>query len=120
VINITSIDRVPDREGIADGAARQIAQLRHVLALIEEIAGQSSSHEDAFQDMARISAGYAMAPAIVQRRFDAVAQEVGEWAEAGVKALVAAPDPARPSRAAARRLADELARALRKLGRMVN
>jgi len=116
MIHISSI------ASVADGAeaGRQVAQLRHVLALIEEIAGRPGTADDAFDEMERISSAYLASPPIVQRRFDAFAAETADWAAAGVELLIAAGNPAQRSSAAARRLADELARAIGKLGRMVD
>lgn len=97
---------------------RQVARLRHVLALVEEIAGRpSSSHGEALDEDARISTAYEDAPPIVRRRFDALAAETAAWAATGVKVLLR--DTSNPPRAAARRLADELTRALRKLGGLI-
>ena len=99
-------------------SGRQVARLRHVLALVEEIAGQPSSFSGhALDEDAMISSAYEDAPPIVQRRFDALAAEIAAWAATGVKLLLR--DTANPPRAAARRLAEDLSRALRKLGRTV-
>ena len=103
----------------SDEAGQQIAQLRHVLAVIEEIVGKSSSREDALDEMARIGRAYNAALPIVQRRFDAFAAETAGWAAAGVRALIAAGESAQRPRGAARRLADELERAITMLGTMV-
>ena len=100
----------------------QIARLRHVLALVEEIGGgprQKPRPESALEENATISSAYADAPAIVQRRFDAMATETALWAAAGVKALLAVRAPAPPPRAAAAVLAAELARSMRQLHRMI-
>ena len=73
-------------------AGRQIAQLRHVLGLVEQIGGapQSFSREQALDEAARVSGAYGEALPVVQRRFDAMAAEAAAWAAAGVEALVAA------------------------------
>lgn len=103
--------------GLADAGA-QIAQLRHVLALIEEMAGQASlSPEDEMLDeAARISAAYARALPIDQKRFDSLASETARWASAGVAALLKLDDAGMPVRAAAERLAAELHKGLAELG----
>jgi hypothetical protein len=102
-------------------AGRQVAQLRHVLGLVEQIAGkESGSHGDAgLDENARVSSAYEAAPPIVRRRFDALAEEAVAWATAGVQALVAAKGDPMPPRAAAAGLADELSAVLRKLGRLI-
>lgn len=100
------------------GDNRQIAELRHLLALVQEIAGASSPSSDVLNEMARISSAYSAAPPILQHRFDACATETADWATAGIKALTAN-DSSDPPRAAARRLADELSRAIRRLNRIV-
>ncbi len=90
-------------------AGRQLAQLRHVQALVEQIAGRASSASDAALDEgARFSDAYDRALPVVQRRFDILAAETACWAAAGVEALLAAGGTAS---AAAAALADELDRA---------
>ena len=103
-------------------AGRQVAQLRHVLTLVEQIAGRPAGAEDrdaALDESARISGAYDDAVPIVQRRFDALVAETALWAAAGVEALLAANSPDRQSRGAAAALADELARALRTINRVL-
>jgi hypothetical protein len=100
----------------ASEAGLKVAQLRHVLGLVEQIAGRESGDgaaEAALDESARISIAYEGAMPILQRRFDALAAESTAWAAAGVEALLAADGD--PSPAAAARLADELDRALAKL-----
>lgn len=108
--------RAPDDPG------RAAAQLRDVLGLVEEIAGRAAPAADdgALDRAARIGAAYAAAPPIAQRRFDALAGETAAWAAAGVEALLVLQDRQRPARAAAERLAEELARALARLGAIVS
>jgi hypothetical protein len=108
-----------EKQPESSGGNRQIADLRHLLALVQEITGESSPSADALNEMARFSSDYDAAPAIVQRRFDACAAETTEWAAAAVKALNGSGASSHPPRAAAARLADELARAIRRLGRIV-
>lgn len=102
--------------GLAD-AGGQVARLRQVLALVEEVAGErASAPSDAELDEgARISIGYARAWPIEQKRFDALAAETARCAAAGVGALLALEDRNRPCRPAATRLAGELSRSLRRL-----
>jgi hypothetical protein len=101
-------------------AGRQIAQLRHILGLVEQIAGRSPRGRTGNPgDENRICDGYERASPIVQRRFDALTMETAAWAAAGVQALLVAKATLGPPRAAAAGLADELDVALRKLSRMV-
>jgi hypothetical protein len=101
-------------------AGRQLAQLRHVLNLVEELAGREPSSidgDDALNAGARISSTYWDALPIVRRRFDALAAETVAWSAAGVEALLASGE--KRSRAAAQRLADELQTALDTLTTML-
>ncbi len=101
-------------------AGRQVAQLRHLLQLVEELAGRApkpGSGDALLDEGARISSSYHAAQPIVQRRFNALAAETAKWSAAGVEALLAAGDARSP--AAAARLADELDNALNALLRMV-
>ena len=94
-------------------AGHEIAQLRHVLALVEELAGRGTSQrcpDAALAEGADISGIYLNALPIVRRRFDALAAETAAWSAAGVEALLRAGDLRAP--AAARQLADELQRSL--------
>ena len=104
--------------GLADAGA-QIAQLRQVLALIEELAGGASPspRDDALDEAARISAAYARALPIDQKRFDNLAAEIARWAAAGVGALLKLDEAGLPVRAAAERLAEELEKGLADLAR---
>lgn len=99
--------------GLADAGA-QLAQLRQVLALIEEMAGRItlSPRDDALDEAARVSAAYARALPIDQKRFDALAGETARWAKAGVEALLKLDDAGMPVRAAAERLSEELEKGL--------
>ncbi|MBV9932357.1 MAG: hypothetical protein JO013_15635 [Alphaproteobacteria bacterium] len=99
--------------GLAD-AGGQVAQLRQVLALVDEIAGrqQAPMRHDGLDEAARVSAAYAHACPIVQRRFDRLATETAGWAAAGVEALLRLSDGGRPAGAAASVLGDALRGAL--------
>ena len=102
-------------------AGRQVAQLRHVLRLVEELAGRfpaSDAGDAALDESARVTSAYDNALPIVQRRFDALAAETAAWSTTAVEALLAAGEARNP--AAARRLADELAADLRKLAKLLN
>src|SRR6185503_3100776 len=92
---------------------RQVAQLREALHLVERIAGRPAlpSHDGQLDEAARISAAYARALPVAQRRFEARVAETALWAAAGVEALLAAGGEA-PPRAAADRLAATLERTL--------
>ena len=101
-------------------AGRQVAQLRHVLLLVEELAGRRgapAAADAALDESARISSAYDNAMPIVQRRFDALAGETAAWSAAAVEALLSSGRI--PKGAAAARLADELASALRKLSKLL-
>jgi hypothetical protein len=102
--------------GLAD-AGGEIAQLRRVLALVEELAGRGvrSPEDGALDEAAEISARYAGALPIDQKRFDAMAGETARWAAAGVEALLKLEESALPVRAASERLAEELEKALAQL-----
>ena len=99
--------------GLADAGA-QLAQLRQVLALVEEMAGRASLSpgDGALDEAARVSAAYARALPIDQKRFDNLASETARWARAGVEALLKLDEAGMPVRAAAERLADELEKGL--------
>jgi hypothetical protein len=102
--------------GLAD-AGRQVARLRQVLALVEELAGRPASppSESSLDEGARISAAYDSAWPIDQRRFDSLAGETALRAAAGVEALLALRKGGRPCAAAAGRLCEELSAALARL-----
>lgn len=94
-------------------AGPQVAQLRHVLRLVEELSGQqaaASAGDNALDEAARITSLYLEAEPIVQRRFGILAAEIAGWSAAGVEALLAAGESRSP--AAARALANELEHAL--------
>src|SRR5688500_15601833 len=113
-------ENIPFLIGIADAGA-EIAQLRQVLVLVEEIAGRTPAVLDdgALDEAARVSAAYGSALPIVQKRFDALAVETATWAAAGVEALMKSAGDGRPTGPAAARLADELRKALGKLRDLV-
>ena len=111
----------PLLHGTAD-AGGEIAQLRHVLALVEELAGRAGgpAADPELDEAARVSAAYEAAQPIVQRRFETLAAHTARWAAAGVAALVALRDRERPVEPAAARLADELRKALGRLRAIVS
>jgi hypothetical protein len=102
--------------GLAD-AGGQVAQLREVLALVEEIAGAPGQAlgDAALEDAARVSAAYAAAPPVAQRRFDDRAAATARWAAAGVETLLRLQERERRAGPAAAALADALHRALGEL-----
>jgi hypothetical protein len=106
--------------GLADAGA-QVAQLREVLALVEEIGGRQSAaaRDGALDEAARVSAAYAHAWPVTQRRFDSIAGETARWAAAGVETLLRLGDEGRPATAAAAALAAALREALKTLGTVV-
>src|SRR5437870_13446061 len=97
---------------------RQIAQLREALRLVERMAGAERAHDRALDEAARIPSAWEVALPIVQRRFEALANETALWAAAGVEALVAA-GSGPPSRAAAARLARQIETALGALAKLL-
>lgn len=104
-------------------AGQQLAQLRNVLELVEQIAGRPFARrpsDTALDEAAQLSGAYAQAYPIVQARFDALAAETASWAAAGLTALLTAEDENELPKAAAARLADELDKALRDLGRLLS
>ena len=101
-------------------AGRQIAQLRHALRLVGELAGRRpgpGSDDAALDESARISSAYDHALPIVRRRFDALAGETAIWSAAAIEALLLAGE--QRSAAAARRLAKELNSSLRRLSALL-
>ena len=111
---------VPFAYGTAD-AGGEIAQLRQVLALVEELAGTGGDvGGPALDEAARVSAAYDAALPIVQRRFDQEAARTARWSAAGLEALVKIAEHDWPVKAAAGRLAEELHKALRKLRDIVS
>jgi hypothetical protein len=98
--------------GTAD-AGGEVAQLRQVLALVEELAGTAAEPDgEALDEAARISAAYGAALPIVQRRFDQEAASTARWAAAGLEALMTLEQRGWPVKPAAGKLAEELRKAL--------
>ena len=108
-----------EQPGLADAGA-QVAQLRQILALVEEIAGRPSGGDGALDEAARIAAAYEAALPIDRRRFDRAAWAAVAGASAGASALVTLEERAAPVRPAAERLADELRKRLRELGEILS
>ncbi|HEY0011521.1 MAG TPA: hypothetical protein VGB79_01565 [Allosphingosinicella sp.] len=99
-------------------AAAQLAQLRQVQALVEQIAGRAASclsRDAALDEAARAGSAYGDALPVTRRRFDALVAETVAWAAAGVEALTRAGG----NPAAAGRLADELDHAIEDLLKML-
>jgi hypothetical protein len=110
-----------DAAGPAD-AGQQVAQLRHVLGLVGQIAGRGApllATDALLDENARIISAYSNASSLVQRRFDALAGETAAWATSGIEALLAVDDGDEPPRAAASRLALELETALQRMARLL-
>jgi hypothetical protein len=105
--------------GAAD-AGRELAQLRHVLGLVRQIAGlEVADVENALDESVRLSSAYEGALPVVQKRFDTLSGETAAWAAVAVEALLEAERAALPAAAAAA-LADELSDALRQLAGIVS
>jgi len=116
---MSKAQHVFEQPGTGD-AGRHHARLRHVLGLIEQIAGRPKASTDAALDeSARISAAYEIAPPVAQRRYDTMVAEVSGWAASGVDALAGIKDPRRQPRIAAERLAEELGRSLAEMTRLL-
>jgi hypothetical protein len=107
-----------ERSPACSDAGDQMAQLRRALGLVEQIAGRTPAPagDSPLDEAARIGAAHADALPIVQRRFDRLAAGTILSTAAGMKALLVLQDRGRPAQAAACRLADELERALDRLG----
>jgi hypothetical protein len=99
--------------GHAD-AGGQLAQLRDLLGLVQQIAGLGDGADAALDESARLSGAYGGAQPIVQKRFDALAAETIEWAAVAVEALLECEDEA-AARGASSALAADLSQALRQL-----
>jgi type III secretory pathway component EscR len=85
--------------------AADFARLHQVLASVQDLAGvRATSRDVALNEVAWVSSVYAVAPEIVQRRFDTLTAETALWADASREALFKAPSSA----SAATLLADEL------------
>jgi hypothetical protein len=111
---------VPFAYGTAD-AGGEIAQLRQVLALVEELAGTAQAPDGgALDEAARVSAAYEAAQPIVQKRFDTEAARTARWAAAGLEALVTLAERGWPVKAAAGKLGEELRKALGQLREIVS
>lgn len=97
----------------AEDAGRRVAHLRHVQALVGQLAGRAPAPraEAGLDEAALLAGAYAHALPVAQRRFDALAADTASWAAIGVEALL----DAGQAPAAAARLAAELDRALAEL-----
>lgn len=101
-------------------AGPQVAQLRHVLRLVDELSGRRAATPDAdaaLDEAARITTAYLQAEPIVRRRFGILAADIAAWSAAGVEALLAAGESRSP--AAAQALANELEQSLGRLSLML-
>lgn len=93
--------------------AEQIAQLRAIRALVDELAGNAPPG----QQTARgdLDLRYDRAPSIAQRRFDALAGETAAYAAAGLSALIAGRGAGGLVNGAAAHLAREMERSIRRM-----
>ena len=98
----------------AGDAGRRLAQLREVLDLVQEVGGCQARSDAALDEIARLSGAYATALPIVQKRFDALADQTEAWAALAVEALAKGEDDNAP-KAATAALAEELSLALDQL-----
>jgi hypothetical protein len=99
--------------GVGD-AGRRLAQLSEVLNLVQEVGGCQASSDVALDESARLSSSYAAALPVVQKRFDALADQTEAWAALAVEALTKDDDGNAP-KAATTALAGELSLALEQL-----
>lgn len=97
----------------AGDAGHRLAQLREILSLVQEVGG-CQAHDATLDEVARLSSAYATALPIVQKRFDALADQTEAWAAVAVEALANARDGAAP-KPATEALAKELESALGQL-----
>lgn len=93
--------------------AEQVAQLRAIRALVDELAGNAPAGSVAAHgDLDRL---YDRAPSIAQRRFDALAGETAAYAAAGLSALIAERGAGGTVAGAAAHLAREMERSIRRM-----
>jgi hypothetical protein len=92
--------------------AEQIAQLRAIRALVDELAGNTPDNGATADDLDR---RYDHASSIVQRRFDALAGETAAYAADGLSALIAGRGAGAMVAGAAAHLAREMARSIRRM-----
>jgi hypothetical protein len=109
-------------------AAHALVRLRGVLALVERMAGGTDAaaqeaawiDQQALDDGAALALGYASAPSIARRRFDALAAEAAGFAAAGLSALIQHKQRTGGECAtAARELADEMRRSIDAMERII-
>lgn len=100
-------------------AAHALVHLREVLALVDRMAGDRhgasarSASSDQLEEGAALALGYANAPSIARRRFDALASEAAGFAAAGLGALIQHKERTGTDCApAAQQLADEMRRSI--------
>jgi hypothetical protein len=93
--------------------AEQVAQLRAIRALVDELAGNVPARiETPHGDLDRL---YDRAPSIAQRRFDALAGETAAYAAVGLSALIAGRGAGGMVDGAAAHLAREMERSIRRM-----
>ncbi len=80
------MSRPPIHFGSGADAEHQLSRIAQVRAMVGGLAGAS----DAPAAPRNIAPRYDAAPPVVQRRFDALADETAAWAATGIRALVAA------------------------------
>ncbi len=93
--------------------AEQIAQLRAIRALVDELAGNMPA--DALSIGPDIDRRYDRAPSIAQRRFDALAGETAAYAAAGLSALIAGRGAGGAVTGGAAYLARQMERSIRRM-----
>jgi cysteine synthase len=98
---------------IRPAPAEQIAQLRAIRALVDELAGnQPDAMVPVRHDLDRL---YDRAPSVARERFNALAGETAAYAAAGLSALIAGRGSGGSVTGAAALLAREMARSIRRM-----
>jgi hypothetical protein len=93
--------------------AEQVAQLRAIRALVEELAGTQAG--GAFESADDLDRRYDAASPIAQRHFDALAGEITAYAAAGLSALITGRSSGGDVQGAAAHLAREMERSIRRM-----
>ena len=101
--------------GSRPSPSEDIAQLRAILAVVDELAGRSAA-APLQEDPATLDARYAGAPDLIRARYARAASRTASFSAAGVAALIAAnPGTEQARRSAAEYLAGEMRHAIRKM-----
>lgn len=110
---MTSLSPEPIKSAPIAAPAEQLAQLRAIQALVDELAGTARGYAPG--ESGDLDARYDIACPIAQSRFDALASETAAFAAAGLSALIAGQSAGAAGSAGAALLAREMDRAIRKM-----